>query len=141
MNIAAVKIAQKQAGLADKEYRDILWSIAGVRSAKELDDSSYKRVLARLYSIIAVNNSDFADSYDQSVKTPTERKIWQLWYELKPYLNPELQTHKYLIGVVRRVSGCKTMSNLADLKKLSPQEAYKAIEGLKERIKYEEEKR
>jgi Mu-like prophage protein gp16 len=46
--LAKIHIAQKQLALDDATYRAMLWSIAGIRSAKELDGNGRKKVLEHL---------------------------------------------------------------------------------------------
>lgn len=43
--IALIHIVKKELKLKDKEYRDILQTAAGVSSAKELDDGSFKKLM------------------------------------------------------------------------------------------------
>ena len=45
MNLAAIHIRAKEAGLDDAAYRDLLLRVAGVRSAKELDEDQYLAVM------------------------------------------------------------------------------------------------
>jgi phage gp16-like protein len=45
---AVLKVAQRELGLDEDTYRDVLWSAAGVKSAKELDLKTFRRVMARL---------------------------------------------------------------------------------------------
>ena len=48
--LARIHIAKKQLGLDDATYRDMLWSIARVRSAGDLDFAGRKRVIEHLRS-------------------------------------------------------------------------------------------
>ena len=43
--LAAIHMAKAQLGMADDAYRDILWSVARVRSAKDLDHAGRMKVL------------------------------------------------------------------------------------------------
>ena len=43
--LAVIHIVKKELGLADEEYRDILEKYAGVRSAKELDDNGFRKLM------------------------------------------------------------------------------------------------
>lgn len=49
-DLAKIHIAAKQLGLDEPTYRDMLWSIARCRSAKDLDHAGRKRVLDHLVS-------------------------------------------------------------------------------------------
>lgn len=48
--IATIKIAAKQLGMDDATYREILWTVARVRSAKDLDWAGRKTVIDHLKS-------------------------------------------------------------------------------------------
>ncbi len=43
--LAVIHIVKKELGLTDDEYRDILQQEAGVRSAKDLDDQGFQRLM------------------------------------------------------------------------------------------------
>ena len=43
--IAVVHIIKKELHLSDDEYRDILFKAAGVRSAKELDEQKFRKIM------------------------------------------------------------------------------------------------
>lgn len=47
-DMAAIHIAAKQLGMDDGTYRDMLWSVARVRSAADLDFTGLQRVRAHL---------------------------------------------------------------------------------------------
>lgn len=44
-DLALIHCAKRDLGLDDETYRDVLWTVARVRSAKDLDDYGRKRVL------------------------------------------------------------------------------------------------
>lgn len=46
--IALIKIAQKQLGMADADYRVLLQRVAGVRSAVKLDEARFTAVMGEL---------------------------------------------------------------------------------------------
>lgn len=46
--LAAIHIGAQQIGMGDDGYRDMLWAVARVRSAKDLDDAGRKHVLDHL---------------------------------------------------------------------------------------------
>ena len=52
MNLAAIHIRAKEAGLDREAYCALLFRVAGVRSAKELDEEQYKAVMRELRSVI-----------------------------------------------------------------------------------------
>jgi len=43
--LALIHIVKKELGLADNEYRDMLEKYAGVRSAKDLDDKGFRKLM------------------------------------------------------------------------------------------------
>ena len=43
--LAVIHIVKRELGLADEEYRDILQMVTGVRSAKDLDDRSFRKLM------------------------------------------------------------------------------------------------
>ncbi|MGB3749406.1 MAG: regulatory protein GemA [Rhodanobacter sp.] len=47
-HLAMIHIAAQQLGLDDSTYRDMLWTVARVRSAKDLDDAGREAVLKHL---------------------------------------------------------------------------------------------
>lgn len=43
--LAVIHIVKKELGLSDEEYRDILEKYAGVRSAKDLDEKGFRKLM------------------------------------------------------------------------------------------------
>jgi hypothetical protein len=43
--LAVIHIVKKELGLTDKEYRDILEKNTGVRSAKDMDEQAFRRLM------------------------------------------------------------------------------------------------
>ena len=138
MSLAAIHIIKKELGLPEAEYRAILREVAGVDSAKYLDEFGDRAVMARLYAI-----RDERREAKKRVKTPTERKIWRLWLGgddrpgLRNYLPRPERTVSYLLGFVRRASGNSAIQDAADLSALTGREAYRTIEALKLRLEHE----
>ena len=139
MSLAAIHITKKELGLTESEYRAILREVAGVESAKYLDESGDRAVMARLYAI----RDERRGAAPKRVKTPTERKIWRLWLGreddpgLRNYLPAQDRTANYLLGFVRRASGNSSITKAADLSSLTGKEAYRTIEALKLRLEHE----
>ncbi len=130
--IQAIKIEQKKAGIPDKEYRNMLRQIAGVSSARDLDEKAGKAVLKAIRTKeAALHGRSF-----RQPQTAQERKIWAMWYELREMLPKEERTFQYLLGFCRRVSGEPNAGNLGGFNK--PQ-LHKIIEALKQRIDQEYE--
>jgi len=124
-SIAAVKIAQKQAGMSDPDYRALLDKIFAVKSCKDLNDWQRKIAVKVLR-----NNTRSV------IKSPLERKVWAMWYALKKYLPRDEQRVAYLYGIIGRIIGRK----IKGLKSMTGDEYHKTVEALKLRLSQEEEK-
>lgn len=139
MSLAAIHIIKKELGLTEAEYRAILREVAGVDSAKYLDESGDRAVMARLYAL----RDERREAAKKRVKTPTERKIWRLWLGceknpgLRSYLPQPERTVAYLLGFVRRASGNQKIQEADDLAGLTRKQAYHTIEALKLRLEHE----
>ncbi|HBP08037.1 phage protein GemA/Gp16 family protein [uncultured Victivallis sp.] len=133
MSLAAIHILKKELGLSDTEYRTILRDTAGVASAAQLDEIGDRAVMSRLYSLRDASRQTAV----RPAKTPTEAKIWALWYELKGYLPKQEQTLAYLLGFVRRAAGNQDVKEAGDLAGLTGKESYNVIEALKRRLEQE----
>jgi len=42
--LALIHIVKKELGLEEKEYRRVLWLVAGVRSARDLDEAGFRKL-------------------------------------------------------------------------------------------------
>ncbi|AVM43764.1 hypothetical protein C5Q97_03225 [Victivallales bacterium CCUG 44730] len=133
MSLAAIHILKKELGLSDTEYRTILRDTAGVASAAQLDEIGDRAVMSRLYSLRDASRQTAV----RPAKTPTEAKIWALWYELKGYLPKQEQTLAYLLGFIRRAAGNQDVKEAGDLAGLTGKESYNVIEALKRRLEQE----
>lgn len=133
MSLAAIHILKKELGLSDTEYRTILRDTAGVASAAQLDEIGDRAVMSRLYSLRDASRQTAV----RPAKTPTEAKIWALWYELKGYLPKQEQTLAYLLGFVRRAAGNQDVKEAGDLAGLTGKESYNVIEAQKRRLEQE----
>lgn len=133
MSLAAIHILKKELGLSDTEYRTILRDTAGVASAAQLDEIGDRAVMSRLYSLRDASRQTAV----RPAKTPTEAKIWALWYELKGYLPKQEQTLAYLLGFVRRAAGNQDVKEAGNLAGLTGKESYNVIEALKRRLEQE----
>ena len=139
MSLAAIHILRKELGLTESEYRAILREVAGVDSAKYLDESGDRAVMARLYAI----RDERREEAKSRPKSPAERKIWALWLGgddrpgLRNYLPQPERTASYLLGFVRRASGNAEIIRPEDLARLTRRQAYRTIEALKLRLEHE----
>lgn len=123
--IAAIKIMQKQAGLTDPEYRNILRRVAGVTSCKLCTPEQRRQVLAEIRKKIHRPAAE---------KTPAERKIWALWYELRRSLPEVERSYAYLIGMATKANGGDGHCAITRLDQLSARQSQRLIEALKQRI-------
>lgn len=119
-SVAAVKIAQKQAHMPEAAYRDLLARQFSAGSCTYLTAEQRDKLVAAIHRWAG-----------ERPKSATERKIWALWYDLKPYLTPDQRTVDYLLAIDRRASGNDKITGLAALR---DREEYKTIEALKRRV-------
>lgn len=117
-DLASIHIAKKQLGMEDDSYRHMLWSVARVRSAGELDFPGRKAVLAHLkacgFTPKRVGASD-----------PLSRKIRALWLRLKARGALRDPSEKALESYVEHQTSVKK------LQWLSSEQAAQVIESLK----------
>lgn len=123
--IAALKIAQKQAELTDPEYRKILFRCYGVSSCTMLTPEQRSRVLAVIRNKIRKPAKE---------KSPAERKIWAIWYDLRRYLPEVEHSTSYLIGIAVKANGGQDECRITRLDQLSARQTQRLIEDLKKRI-------
>ena len=126
-SVAAVKIAQQQAGMDDEEYRALLMRVAGVSSCTKLDDAGRSRVLKAIRCASAK-----ADDRPTTTPSPLLRKLWALFFALRPTLSQEdiACPRAWLMGVARKANGDSIPERLEalDAKQLS-----RTVEALKAR--------
>lgn len=122
--VAAIKIAQKQAGMSDQEYRQILYRVAGVGSCTMCTADQRRRVLDEIRK----------SRKPAQEKSPAERKIWALWYDLRRYLPEVDHSVAYLIGMAVKANGGQEKCQVKRLDQLSPRQSQRLIEALKQRI-------
>lgn len=121
--IAAIKIAQKQLGLDDDTYRALLKRVASVGSARDLDETGARRVMAEFERLGFVNQ----------VKTvrggrdlrPLARKARALWISLFNLDEIENADDRALAAFAKRVTG-KDALRFCDSNELN-----RVVEGLK----------
>lgn len=117
---AALHAAAAKAGLDDESYRAMLVARTGKASAKDLSDGQIRGVLDHL------NGGTRPQAARRRDDSATSRKIRALWLSL------------YQLGVVRNPSETalaafvKATAKVDDLHWLSPRDAYRVIEALKD---------
>ncbi len=82
--LAQIHIAKQQLALDDEAYRAMLWTIARVRSAKDLDDAGRRAVLAHLKARgFKTPGGRFPGRPHNADKSPQIRKIEALLADAK----------------------------------------------------------
>lgn len=101
--LAKIHIAKKELGIDDDTYRDMLWTIARVRSAKDLDEKSRRDVLEHLKSRGFKSKTNGRPSNIQSLQHgPMLQKIEALLAEKgRPW--------SYADGIAERMFGIKKL--------------------------------
>lgn len=110
--LAVIHIVKKELNLADAEYRKILKQVAGVESAKDLDDEAFRKLMHYFVrsSYYRVNPFGLTIRQKLYLKYLAGELIWT-----EEHLNNFL--HKYY--------------HKTEVDKLTKEEAIKAIESLK----------
>ena len=135
VSIQAIKIAQRQAELPDDQYRAILTRIAGVSSSKDLSPDQRIDVYRSIMRIVrrrgeAKNASSTTPSATQH--TPMVRKLYALFYQLLPSLEPIRSRQRWLLGFVAKANNLAEPPDSLDT--APPSQIFKAIEALKMRL-------
>ena len=136
MSLAAIHILKNELALSEAEYRDVLRRTAGVESAKFLDEDGDRAVMRALYTI----RDQRIAAEKERPKSPEERKVWGLWYELRGYLPEEKRNAAYLAGIAERFGLVKKTGASVSFELFDGREMHDLIEALKQRLAYEEER-
>jgi phage gp16-like protein len=119
--IAKVKIAQKELGLDDDTYRDVLEAVTGKRSAADCTDAQLARVLEHFASKGFKAKSSTKGAADH----PAAKKARALWISLHQLGAVRDPSERALEAFARRQLGC------ARLQWADQGLTYKLIEALK----------
>jgi phage gp16-like protein len=121
--IKLIHIAKRDLQLDDETYRAMLWSIARVRSAKDLDFTGRKKVLdhlkARGFKVKA------KASPSKNAPDSRWRKMRALWHELHKRQLVEHDTDEALRAFIKRLTGAD------DFRFLNNHQIHTVIESLK----------
>lgn len=137
-----IHIAKKKLGLDDETYRDLLQSVAGVRSSKDLSPGQFSLVMTRMEKcgfayVRKVQGTDFKKYLDKWANAVGERpdmatpaqlaKIEEAWESLPWYWmrGEKADKDRALRGFIRR------LSHVADLRFLTFTQAANIIEAIK----------
>lgn len=126
-----------KSGMSDAEYRKLLRDRFGVASSKELSVPD-QRMLAGILRGMASDRSGRSDINLER----TSGKIWRMFYELQDHIGH--RNANYLAGIIGKVCGgdceqCIRQGARLNLDRLTPFQAYKVIEALKERLQWQED--
>lgn len=121
--LAAIHVAKKQLALEEDSYRDLMERIAGVRSARDLDEPGARRVMAEFERLGFVN--DTKKKRRGQDDRPLARKARALWISLHNLDEIEHGTDKALGAFATRVTG-KLLLRFCDTKELN-----QVVEALK----------
>lgn len=110
--LAVIHIVKKELSLSDEEYRNILQRVTGVKSARELDDAGFRKLMnffvrSKYYRI---NPYGLTIRQKLYIKYLTREVAWD-----EPHLNNFIRKYYHKAG----------------LDKLTKKEAIKVIEALK----------
>jgi len=103
--LAKIHMAAKALGLDRDVYEDVLWTVARVHSAADLDSQGRFKLLAHFKHLGWVQAKSKRSAGD--AKT---RKIWSLWYQLKDAGLIANATAKTLRSEVKKLTGCSDPS-------------------------------
>lgn len=123
--LAMIHIAKKQLGMAEESYRAILWTIARVESAGDLDWAGRKQLLEHLKKCGFKARPPKRAGGREVEESPQAKMIVALWLEL------------HNAGVVKDPSDralnrwVKRMTGVDSLRWLKPQQMNSVVEALK----------
>jgi phage gp16-like protein len=123
---AKIKIAQKQLGLPDDEYRGILYAKCRVTSSKSLSDSQCLLILRHFKALGWVEKSK-PKKYDNqkgdiySASPGQKRLIEVLWHNIYRGSNETKHLNQFIFN----------HTHVSDIRFLDGEGAYKVIEALK----------
>ncbi|KKW41015.1 MAG: PF06252 family protein [Candidatus Peregrinibacteria bacterium GW2011_GWA2_54_9] len=135
--IALVHVGKKELGLSEPEYREALRHHAGVKSAKDLDEEGFKKVIDHMKALGFWIKRNFEQSRPRDagdLPTPDQlRVIEHLWEDLAQYLNAAHNINFRRGFYEKRV-------RIAPLGPQTRAEANHVIEVLKQRVRQEGKK-
>lgn len=124
---AKIKIAQKQLGMEDSIYRDILYRKFRVSTSKALSDSQANVLIHHFKALGWVPKAKPKKYDDQkgdiySATAAQKRLIEVMWHDLDYTGNPTTSLRRFLFKTV----------HVSDLRFLTGDQAYRVIESLKD---------
>lgn len=118
--IALIHIAKTQCGLADDEYRELLFSCAGIRSAAELSaESQFDSIMAAFKKLGFRIQHKAGGTARQRLTSRQRRYIGTLWQQTARNPEPEALD-----------AFCRRITHAPGLSQLNRKEAANVIEAL-----------
>jgi len=117
--IAAIKIAQKQAGIPDAKYREILNILAGVKSSKDLDAHGRNKI----YRFLSARNKS-----QRIIK-----KLFAVFYSLKPSLGDITDDRAWIIAFAQKANSLSKAPAVLD--NFTVPQLNKAVEAMKHKFR------
>jgi phage gp16-like protein len=137
--LAKIHVAKKQLAMEEDSYRALLRRITGKDSAKALEIVELDAVLAEFRRLGFSGAPDGKRKLRAAAHHPHVRKVFALWWSLKPYLNDG--SSAALRSFVARQTRCDlTPDGVSSPDFLNPEQANKVTEGLKAWLKRERDK-
>lgn len=147
-----VHLYHKEAGLADQDYRGILYDATGCTSAAHLGltQHDFDVTMARLEGVLwqrveegivdrpdtrRISNLSYWRNRLPRHGEANSRQIHEVydwWYKLQPYLPPEKRTKEYLRSIAAKATGRKVES----IPQLMAWQAGVVIEAVKDRLRW-----
>lgn len=149
---------KRWAGLTDPEYRGLLTRAAGVRSAADLDNRGFDRVMPALESALwhrvdeglvpePEHDGRLARDYWRRrapakgmCNTRLRWEVLQFWAQLVEMLPPDSRHDRYLAGILAKSAGSGDGADLLDpsgsiaWERVPSRSAWLTVEALKDRI-------
>jgi phage gp16-like protein len=122
--LAQIHVAKKELGLDDDTYRDMLWTIARVRTAKELDKGGRMRVIQHLRSL--------GHRPRRKGRTRTAEPRETVAAKIRKQLEAQGLSAKYADGIAKRMFGIERWEWC------KPEQLRKIVAALEYRRKREE---
>jgi phage gp16-like protein len=133
--VAKIHIAKKKLAMEDDSYRALLRRITGKDSSTALAIAELDLVLAE-FKRLGFHDAPDARRYRKQANHPHVRKVYALWWALKPHLRDG--SDAALRSFVRRQTRCDlTPDGVSSPDFLNPEQANKVNEGLKAWLKRE----
>ncbi len=128
--LAAIHIAKAQLAMADDAYRSLLWSLARVTSARDLDSGGRKRVLDHMKAC------GFKTAYKQG-KSSSWSWVDRAAEDRRPMLRKIIMVAKTAGWSKRYVDGtCKNMFQIERVELMAPDQLHALIAALmKQRVR------